>query len=100
MSHSVRINVTQEDIDMGLPCNAKSCPIALAALRCGQEQLERVDGISATQYGIYYTAGVEHRISWQGTIVPTRAKRFIEAFDSGKPVYPFSFTLSVLDMSA
>lgn len=83
----VTIDVTQEDIDNGVPRSTCKCPIALAARRVlGRDDLEVLPN------------GIALGVIWQDglAILPKEAKRFMGAFDAipGKPsadIAPFSF---------
>ena len=82
------INVTQEHIDAGIQSSCKKCPIALA--------LESAlgDEYSANVGGSHFRVG-KHR--FPGKPLPSVAKRFIQAFDLGFAVSPFSFEIEVDD---
>jgi len=72
----LRISVTQEDIDKGTSRSAY-CPVALAVKRLGYKDVHVLGEIRADDF----------RFS-----VPLLAAKFIDRFDEGKPVYPFTFT--------
>jgi hypothetical protein len=84
----VTIDVTQDDIDHGTAGNCWACPVARAVRRVlGLEDI----GVGTTDMDL-----------GQGTkviVVPTPdvAADFMTAFDTGKKVAPFSFTLDVPD---
>lgn len=83
----IRVEVTQADIDKGLPEMGPTCPVAIAIAR-------RV-GFAVWVWHQHWTplAG-----RWTVTLRPTpmyqvspAATDFIRAFDHGKPVRPFTF---------
>ena len=77
------ITVTQNDINLGTPSESDSCPIALAI----------------TSSGFYHVFVEDEKIEWfskynrRSMIPPKKVRQFIERFDAGKPVRPFSFQL-------
>ena len=85
---TVTIEVTQEDIDQGVPSHAHKCAVARAMSRS-------VDGAYSlcSFWGIHNPAG-------RGPCVHTAkhdeaVTKFIQDFDNGKPVKPFTFTIEV-----
>jgi hypothetical protein len=77
----VTIQVTQDDIDNGVRCSVKRCPVALACLR---------------------TIGKNYSQIWEeywpdfhdpSKNIPSSVLIFVRAFDSGNIVQPFSFVL-------
>jgi hypothetical protein len=82
----MRIEVTQEDIGNGKRKSCWGCPIALAVGRTANLSFgERFVGSTFIEW-------FDGR--WHRSEVPPLAAQFIEAFDAGKPVKPFSFELS------
>ncbi len=87
----VKITVTQDDIDNGIPCAAGECPVARAATRAfetmtyaGPDDLMVVDaGGSAVNATHIY-------------ILPAKARKFINRFDAERVVKPFEFTVKRL----
>jgi hypothetical protein len=77
----MKIDVTQEDIANGVREDGTSCPIALACERAGL-YAPNVDNEIATDEGNYN--------------MTAEAIRFIEDFDSGQPVKPFSFETELM----
>jgi hypothetical protein len=83
------INVTQEDINNGGKKQCTMCPIALATKRTFPNAI----WISVTQaYIRVVNAGDGER----GTeyLSPLGVEQFINDFDRGRPVSPFSFTVN------
>lgn len=76
------IEVTREDIDHGLAGSCGSCPVALAIRRRFPDGWVRV-GIRCV-----YAGGRAYHL-------PSGAIEFIERFDGGMPVEPFSFELDI-----
>ena len=77
----MKITVTKKDILEGTRASGKSCPIALACRRAG----------------IDIGNGVGMCFIWADPQIdiPLKVSTFIEKFDDGKPVKPFSFHLKV-----
>lgn len=78
----ITINVTQEDIDAGLPIKCIQCPIALAA--------KRVFGHEVSVAATYI-----HDIKSGYYDLPRAAVDFVAAFDKGRTVTPFSFEVQL-----
>lgn len=82
----IRVEVTQADIDKGLPNMGPTCPVAIAIAR-------RVG------YAVWVWEERWLPLSARWTVLPMgpsyhvsrSATRFIRAFDRGKPVRPFIF---------
>lgn len=79
----MKIEVTREDINNGVPSNPWRCPIGLAISRAlGIDDPD--DGPGVDEYFIG---------NWK---TPTEARLFQQAFDAGKPnLQPFTFDLEV-----
>lgn len=78
-----KIQITKVNIKKGKPLNVQSCPIALAIKRTLKAtNLYVADIIDFTIKNKIYTAGL-----------PIKAIDFIEKFDTGHKVKPFSFIL-------
>ena len=78
-----KVRVTRKHIKMGMPAAAASCPIALAVR----------DYMKGYEYGTIYVDHEYIGIGPHGFLCPRKVKRFIEAFDAGRPVEPFTFLL-------
>lgn len=76
----MKINVTQDDIDCGIIGNCELCPIALAILPIVSPLPVEVDNCCIEIGGVQYNS-------------PNSVCQFIDDFDNGKPVKPFSFEL-------
>jgi hypothetical protein len=76
------IQVTQEDIDLGVKCSCSKCPVARAIHRETSE---------------FVAAGLTVVIIGKSRPVqlPDEVEEFIQAFDEGQLVTPFSFELNV-----
>lgn len=81
----IKIEVTQEDIEKGKPRKSSHCPIARAI----KQQCRNGTSVQVSEDGI----SIEHnsRYGYASDHPPTRAVRFIERFDRGRPVKPFKF---------
>ena len=85
---TLTIEVTQEDIDRGLPRNCGHCPVALAVMRATGFEEVYVSAWSMQLYrkGSYVPGG--------SALTPKEAAGFIDAFDGrGACPEPFSFTV-------
>ena len=80
----VKVEVTAKDIKNGRRCDPNACPIALAAKR-------------ATKGRIIRALDNFFRLNDESTLPHSlkRVAKFIQNFDSSKPVKPFSFTISI-----
>jgi hypothetical protein len=84
----MKIEVTDEHIKNGICKDANNCPIALAireTLNLDADEVE-VDGIFIEVEGRNFDTTDE-------------IDDFIEDFDSGTPVYPFTFDLPIEEVS-
>jgi hypothetical protein len=79
----VAVEVTTGGIKLGVRKDAEKCPIA-RALKYLKFKVSEVsdDGIDFTYKGVDYHAAT-----------PKSASKFIERFDGGKPVKPFTFNI-------
>lgn len=82
MQEQITVSVQQEDIDNGKPEDCDSCPIALACRRLGYKDV---------------SVGVSLHVDDHDYWLPSEASRFIEEFDNGEVVSPFSFTANLSD---
>lgn len=80
------INVTQADIDAGLPLQCYLCPLALAITRV----LGKAAAVTSSKAYLNITGGESIKCS-----LPEEAIEFRTRFDCGRPVQPFSFKLEV-----
>lgn len=83
----VKIEVTKKDIKHGRKGQARFCPVARAMKRLTLHKKVWVGGASVS----YRVRG-----SMQGAKLPRAARAFIERFDRGQTVKPFSFSVRVL----
>ncbi len=75
----MKIHVRRRHIEMGKRFSSRECPVALACA-------EVFGGVvSVSQWGLRSTDGFH--------TLPLPAQRFIDNFDSRKPVKPFTFVL-------
>ena len=80
----MKIGVTKHDIDNGIQNKCQLCPIALAVKRkINGEVIVFGNGIS-----IFITDIIR---SYRYYKLPLKAKNFIQRFDDGKKVKPFTF---------
>ena len=82
---TIQVSVTQEYLDRGARRDAELCPIALALVGMGYQEVI-VDGVEVT----WYAEG------WNYThILPKDAQKFIAAFDKEEGAAPFQFELEL-----
>ncbi len=82
MSHYIAIRVTAADIAAGKPMSIAACPVALALRRL------LPDARVTEDFSDFTLAR-----GWQRVRNPPRLRRFVQAFDAGKPVEPATFRL-------
>jgi len=81
----VKVTVTKKNCLFGIPQNISGCPIALALKKKGFKNIAvDEDQILVSKKGEYFTSKVVKA-----------ARRFIERFDEGLSVKPFSFNLTL-----
>jgi hypothetical protein len=79
------VQVTQDDIDAGLPCVSNHCPVALA--------LNRATGCEWDVQG-NGCCGIRMKAkNYFSLNAPNDVAYFVEEFDDGLPVEPFEFEL-------
>lgn len=83
----ITITVTQQDIIDGKRESTCACPIALAANRCIQGAVARVND---DWINISYMSG-----RFESLALPMEAETFVLCFDTGLPVEPFTFELPI-----
>lgn len=88
---TIRINVTQEDINHGKRVSACECPVALAAARV----IGRPVTVTPKRLRIY--EGPYETASPAAYPLPVEAAMFVNRFDHGgaRMVKPFTFDLEV-----
>jgi hypothetical protein len=82
----VHIEVTEQDIKDGKPCTISSCPIARALRRTLPKSVAQVGGDGITMNGVFGRRSIT---------TPAKILAFVESFDNGYPVKPFSFNIDV-----
>jgi hypothetical protein len=83
------VNVTAEHIARGTRDSCRFCPVALAVKEAFPNiELVAVDSAHVTM------GGGPRRGGWIEIDLPDGATRFIETFDIGDPVQPFTFELN------
>lgn len=91
MSRTVTVEVTLDDIAKGEREACERCPIACALIRAAGTPRAFVDGevMAAGDWeGIFPRAGIR-------VPMPPEAAEFAMAFDDGRPVKPFTFTVEL-----
>jgi len=91
----LKINVTAEDIRAGVSGESDACPIARAALRALTEAGEYVN-VSAVRAALHvqHLDATGKTRDWRCFGLPPEAAAFVDAFDAGSPVEPFTFEVS------
>lgn len=83
------VDVTQADIDAGTPKAKCGCPIALALDRAGHAASIIIDDQQPS------VGCVNVFISGLWADLPDEASCFVDRFDAGRSVQPFTFTLDL-----
>jgi len=89
----MKIDITQEDINNGIPRNHECCPVALAIKRCFKTDLVLVNGRRAmfTKFKpMSLTGGAIEAYQYEMPL-PENVQFFISMFDKGVGVGPISF---------
>jgi hypothetical protein len=88
MNKTITVSVTQKNIDegSGYANSCSRCPVALALRDCGDQYSYLVN--CAALYNIH-----NERVAY----LPAEAIRFINDFDHGHDVAPFTFNVSFLN---
>lgn len=81
---TITVNVTQDHIDKGREHDCHTCPVARALREAHPAKWWVGYGMEFGQV----TAGIARG---PGCLLPVEACRWVRAFDSKKPVSPFSF---------
>lgn len=87
-----RVMITRHHINRGKPEDGNSCPIALALQSRRDVSYVEVGGGVAEIWGKTKRGATPVRTFK----LPLSARNFIDRFDMGRPVEPFSFTLGAL----
>jgi hypothetical protein len=82
---TIKVEVTQADIDKGVRHDPFGCPVALAVRRTIRRRA------AVGQSMLYVWFGEQQH---DGRLI-TAVAEFVTFFDAGLPVSPFSFTLNV-----
>jgi hypothetical protein len=83
----VYVNVTAEDIELGVRSVGTACPVARAVRR-------DVPSVTYVNVDFHCVDALvdDERVRWE---LPSAVKAFMARFDRGEPVQPFAFTLPV-----
>ncbi len=82
-----KIEVTATDIKKGEPFNVYTCPIGRAISRT-----LRIKSVYVAELIEYHKSG-----KYFVATLPVKVEKFIDRFDGGKLVKPFSFTLESIE---
>lgn len=85
---TITVTVTEDHIRRGVPQEPEFCPVALAL----ETIFPASTHISVDEEAVDLT---HEDLRFQSVELPRSATRFIRAFDSGKPVEPFSFRVEL-----
>jgi hypothetical protein len=91
MTRVVIFDVTQDDIDQGRPRDCYNCPVARSVVRT----LGLGPAADEWTVGSWVIAGWLRDRQVVSVPAPIRVCRFIDEFDRGQPVEPFSFELEL-----
>jgi hypothetical protein len=85
--------VTDKDIERGMPQMGEHCPIARAIRRSLGQKVT----VAAGAFCVVSFDPATKKTWYHGyQKLPSIAKEFVEAFDTGKPVQPISFEFELL----
>ena len=85
---TVTVTVTQAHIDKGSPCEACDCPVFWAIL-------DAIPGLDPADVAV---GPDEVNLAFDVTVsLPEDARHWLDVYDSGRGVRPFSFDLGVPD---
>lgn len=87
---TIVINVTQEDIDEGLPDKCSQCPVALAVKRYVRPRYYIM--VSAQHLTVYPPGPALDQCLYP---MPDSVSNFVQNFDDAQRVKPFEFELEV-----
>lgn len=96
MSNTITVTVTQKNIDDGKTCSAHTCAIALAFVDMG---------FGCVSVGAWAATVAKGERAWLASDIrkvyrlTTEASQFIEQFDNGETVEPFSFIATEVNHS-
>ena len=82
------VNVTQEDIQRGKRAETNACPVAMAI----KQTIGPLWCVSVIPNNVYFYRGIAE----ENRLLPQEATEFIETFDAGNIVAPFSFEIDDL----
>lgn len=85
----IRVHVTQDHINKGDPCKTTSCPIALALQPHFPGKTPAVGGFFVNDRLLDNSPEEPNVLGY----LSSRAREFIELFDGGRVVSPFTFYL-------
>ena len=85
----IKIDVTEADIKNGIRFLSKKCPVALAVKRILKKPVQ----VWGDTYNLVIQKGKENEIR-----LPGKVDTFVERFDKGEKVKPFSFFLPVAEV--
>jgi hypothetical protein len=85
------LEVTQDDIEEGVQEDCEACPVARALYRIAQRFSPRFDAAATAYLGTLYLE--VDGDCWEAD-TPDKVCRFIQDFDAGKPVHPFTCPLT------
>lgn len=88
-NEQVWVQVTQEDIDSGDPCNPFSCPLSLAVRRT----LTGRWAVTRTNVFLQGTNSPYAQYKFTNYLLPENAKQFVKDYDEGREVRPIIFTM-------
>ena len=87
---NMKINITQEDLDLGKRYHCKMCPVALALQRAGIE----VSSVGKYVFS-YYVTNTAESIRLKTVGLPPTVTSFIAKFDKGERTEPFEFEIEL-----
>lgn len=89
----VKISVQNKHIKKGKPRESNACPIYWAVKDMCQFALADEINVNCRQISAEFSRGF--KCVEKGFRLPMKAQRFVERFDDGMPVKPFSFCVKL-----
>lgn len=92
---NLKIEVTERDVEQGVPCTVSRCPVALAVKRAVRG-MKGIKFVSAATHQIIFS--YKKKIDKKSTIkTPKTAREFMNEFDIGtdRKMFPFFFSIKL-----
>lgn len=88
---TIEVEVTQDDIDQGVPESYRKCPLALALRRMGYDIVEVFETSLECAYDP--DSSTPFSVTWKCKELPGELEQFISLLDEGNEVFPTTFEI-------